>query len=87
MGIGFWELLLIFIVIFLIFGGKKVPEIMGDIGKGIRTFKKSMESGEEPLSRPEAATPPKALPSGESGKDNPGASQQAKGEDAPKRDS
>ncbi|MGB6066156.1 MAG: twin-arginine translocase TatA/TatE family subunit [Desulfomonilaceae bacterium] len=43
---GPWELILILIVVVVLFGGKKIPEIMGDVGKGINTFKKAMGSNE-----------------------------------------
>ena len=43
---GPWELILILLIVVVIFGGKKIPEIMGGIGKGIRTFKKAMENDE-----------------------------------------
>jgi sec-independent protein translocase protein TatA len=45
--IGHWEILLIVLVIVLIFfGGKKIPELMKGMGKGVRSFKEGM-SGEE----------------------------------------
>jgi sec-independent protein translocase protein TatA len=52
------ELLLILAIIVLVFGGKKIPEIMGGIGQGIREFKKSLE-GDEPTKGhgPEQPTP------------------------------
>jgi sec-independent protein translocase protein TatA len=40
--IGFSEILLILLVILLLFGAKRIPEIAGSFGKGIREFKKSM---------------------------------------------
>ena len=43
---GPWELILILLILVVIFGGRKIPEIMGGIGKGIRIFKKSMETDE-----------------------------------------
>lgn len=36
---GFWEIFLIVIALLLIFGGRKIPEIMKGFGKGIREFK------------------------------------------------
>jgi len=87
MGIGFLELLLILLAIFLVFGGKKVPEIMGAFGKGIRTFKKSMESDEESPARKDATTSPKELPPGNSGQDKNGSAQSSKDRDISKRDS
>ena len=41
-GIGFQEVLLIAIVVLLFFGGKKIPELMKGIGKGVRSFKEGM---------------------------------------------
>ena len=43
---GPWELILILIIVVVLFGGKKIPEIMGDVGKGINSFKKAMEPNE-----------------------------------------
>jgi len=37
-GIGFKEILLIALVIFLLFGARKIPQLMRGIGKGIRNF-------------------------------------------------
>ena len=37
--IGGWELLLIFLVVLLVFGAKRIPEIARGLGKGIREFK------------------------------------------------
>ena len=45
---GPWELILILLIVVLIFGAKRIPEIMGGIGKGIKTFKKTMEGDDEP---------------------------------------
>ncbi len=41
--LGFPEMLLIFLVILLLFGAKKLPEIAQGLGKGIREFKKAMK--------------------------------------------
>ncbi|SRR5690606_575621 len=38
-GIGTWEILLIFLVVLLVFGAKRIPEIARGLGKGIREFK------------------------------------------------
>jgi sec-independent protein translocase protein TatA len=58
------ELILILLILVLVFGGKKIPEIMGSIGQGIRTFKKSMES-EEPHVPPQEVQPPPQSPTEE----------------------
>ena len=41
-GIGMQELLLIGLVILLFFGGRKIPELMKGLGKGVRSFKDGM---------------------------------------------
>lgn len=40
--LGFGEILAILIVVLLLFGAKRIPEIAGSFGKGIREFKKSL---------------------------------------------
>jgi sec-independent protein translocase protein TatA len=45
---GVWQIVLIIALIVLFFGGKKIPELMRGLGKGVGEFKKGMrESGEE----------------------------------------
>lgn len=44
--IGPWQIVLIVAVVLLLFGGKKIPELMKGIGKGAREFKKGL-SGED----------------------------------------
>jgi sec-independent protein translocase protein TatA len=43
--VGPWQIILIIAVVLLLFGGKKIPELMHGIGKGAREFKKGL-SGE-----------------------------------------
>lgn len=45
--LGTWEIILIVLAILLIFGGKKIPELMRGLGKGIRSFKDGMNGKEE----------------------------------------
>ena len=40
-GLGTWEILLIFLVVLLVFGAKRIPEIAQGLGKGIREFRKA----------------------------------------------
>ena len=42
-GIGFQEILLIALVVLLFFGGKKIPEMMKGLGKGVKAFKDGMK--------------------------------------------
>lgn len=48
-GIGMQEVLLIALVVLLFFGGKKIPELMKGIGKGVRSFKEGMNSMEKEI--------------------------------------
>ena len=47
MGIGFPELMIILVIIMIIFGAGKLPEIGSAFGNSIRNFKKSMKEAEE----------------------------------------
>ena len=48
-GIGMQEVLLIVLVVLLFFGGKKIPELMKGIGKGVRSFKEGMNNVENEI--------------------------------------
>ncbi len=41
-GIGAQEILFIVLIVLLFFGGKKIPELMKGLGKGVRSFKEGM---------------------------------------------
>ena len=45
--IGGWEVLLIFLVVLLLFGAKRLPELAKGLGKGIREFKGAVEGIEK----------------------------------------
>lgn len=47
-GIGTQELIFIILVVLLFFGGKKIPELMKGLGKGVRSFKEGMNGIENP---------------------------------------
>ena len=47
--IGMQEVLLITLVVLLFFGGKKIPELMKGIGKGVRSFKEGMNNVEKEI--------------------------------------
>lgn len=49
MGIGTQELLFIALIILLLFGGKKIPELMKGLGKGVKNFKDGVNGVEENL--------------------------------------
>lgn len=47
--IGPWEIVIIALVILLLYGGKKIPELMRGLGKGIRSFKDGMSDVEKQI--------------------------------------
>lgn len=46
--IGTQEIILIVLVVLLLFGGKKIPELMKGLGKGVRSFKDGMNGIDTP---------------------------------------
>jgi len=48
-----WEMIFIFLVVLLLFGAKKLPEIGSSLGKGIREFKSSVREIEHELKAPD----------------------------------
>ena len=52
-GLGTQEILLIVLVVFLFFGGKKIPELIKGLGKGVRSFKDGMNNIEKEVNMSE----------------------------------
>jgi sec-independent protein translocase protein TatA len=50
-GIGMQEMLLIFLVILLLFGAKRIPDIANSLGRGVREFKKAMQETQDEITR------------------------------------
>lgn len=48
-GIGMQEVIIIALVILLFFGGRKIPELMKGLGKGVRSFKDGMNNIEKDI--------------------------------------
>ena len=61
-GMGHWEILIIFVVILLIFGAKRIPEMAQGLGKGIREFRSAMRDVQDEIEVPKQPTPPAAPP-------------------------
>jgi len=55
--IGTWEIVAIVAVIVLLFGGKKIPELMKGIGKGVKSFKEGMNEVEKEVKDAENTDP------------------------------
>lgn len=54
-GLGMQEVLLIALVVLLLFGGKKIPELMKGLGKGVKSFKDGINGkDDEPLVKDES---------------------------------
>lgn len=51
-GIGTTELILIGLIVLLLFGGKKIPELMRGLGKGIKSFKDGVDDIQDELKKP-----------------------------------
>ena len=51
MNLGMTEIIIIAIVVLVLFGGKKLPELMHGVGKGIRDFKKGMNGIEDEIKK------------------------------------
>ena len=49
--IGMPELIIIFIIVLLLFGAKKIPELMNGLGKGVKSFKKGMKEVEDEIEK------------------------------------
>lgn len=47
LGLGGQEILFIALIVLLLFGGKKIPELMKGLGKGVKSFKDGMNGKEE----------------------------------------
>ena len=50
---GWQEILLIALIVLLLFGGKKIPDLMKGLGKGVRSFKEGINSVKEALENAE----------------------------------
>ena len=47
MSIGFWQIAIVVILVVLLFGRGKISDLMGDVAKGIKSFKKGMSDNQD----------------------------------------
>ena len=47
MGISFWQIAIVVVLVVLLFGRGKIPQLMGDMAKGIKSFKRGMTDEEK----------------------------------------
>ena len=60
--LGPTELILIFLIVLLLFGANRIPEIAKGLGKGIRDFKKGMQGIDDEIKKEDPPTPPRIEP-------------------------
>jgi len=60
--LSIWHWLIVGAIVLLVFGGKgKVSDLMGDVAKGIKSFKKGMQEDDEEVAAKKSAEPPKTI--------------------------
>ena len=76
MSIGIWQVVLILLIVLIIFGAGKLPKVMGDVAKGVKSFKSGLKDDEEETAAeqprvvhthtapPAAPTPGQTVPTG-----------------------
>lgn len=47
MSIGIWQLVLILLIVLLVFGAGRLPRVMGDVGRGVRSLREGLKGEEE----------------------------------------
>jgi sec-independent protein translocase protein TatA len=47
MSIGIWQVVLILMIVLILFGAGKLPKVMGDVAKGVKSFKAGMKDDDE----------------------------------------
>ena len=55
--IGPWQIVILALLIILLFGGKKIPELMKGIGKGVKSFKEGMNEVEDQINKSDEDKP------------------------------
>ena len=60
MSIGFWQIAIVVVLVVLLFGRGKISSLMGDVAKGIKSFKKGMSDNPEQSSSSTSSTEDKS---------------------------
>tara|TARA_X000001036_G_scaffold438378_1_gene486025 strand:+ start:1198 stop:1383 length:186 start_codon:yes stop_codon:yes gene_type:complete len=53
MSIGFWQIAIVVVLVVLLFGRGKISDLMGDVAKGIKSFKKGMSDTQDTDNNPD----------------------------------
>lgn len=59
MGLSFWHILVVVAVVLVVFGRGRIPNVMGDFGKGLRSFKDGLDGKSETSEMPKPESPKK----------------------------
>ena len=57
MGLNVWEILILLLIVMIIFGAGKLPQVMGDLGRSIRSFKAGLKEDDGPAQAPGGDAP------------------------------
>jgi len=58
MGFSIWHILIVLVVVLVIFGAGRLPQVMGDLGKGIKSFKAGLSAEEKTADKNDSAKLP-----------------------------
>ena len=58
-GIGIWQIVLVLAIVLILFGAGKLPKVMGDLAKGVKTFRSGLKDEED--GAPASVTPAASL--------------------------
>jgi len=47
MSIGIWQIVLVLVIVMILFGAGKLPRVMGDVAKGVKSFKSGLKDDED----------------------------------------
>lgn len=65
---GFWQIMIVVLLVVLLFGRGKISDLMGDVAKGITSFKKGLQDDDEKDTADNSSSP-RAIEPGVSGED------------------
>ena len=57
MGLSLWHIAIVLLVVLIVFGAGRLPGVMGDLGKGIRSFKEGLNADEKTAHNQEKLPP------------------------------
>lgn len=57
MGLSFGHMALLLVIVLVVFGAGRLPQVMGDLGKGLRAFKEGVRETDVPSDAPPTDTP------------------------------